>query len=210
MVERGYLFAFEGIDGTGKSSCLKTLGDRLTSVGYPVVSLREPTDGVYGKKIREILTRGRAGISAEDELSLFINDRKKNVEQNIFPALKSKNIVLIDRYYYSTAAYQGALGLNPQKICLDNEKFAPRPDKVFLFNAPISLCLERIGKSRDCGLDAFEKQDYLSKVQSIFDQFTGDHFCQIDSSLPFVQVVANLVEELKGFFPNLKESQNPL
>jgi dTMP kinase len=205
-VERGYLFAFEGIDGAGKSSCLKTLGDRLTSLRYPVVLLREPTNGIYGKKIREILIKGREGISPEEELLLFINDRKENVERNISPALNDNKIVLIDRYYYSTAAYQGALGLDPKKICLDNEKFAPRPDRVFLFKAPVTLCLERIGKNRSGGPDAFEKQDYLSKVQSIFDQFTGDHFRRIDSSLPFEEVVSKLVEELKEFFPNLNGS----
>jgi dTMP kinase len=206
LVDRGYLFAFEGIDGAGKSSCLKELGDRLSVLGYPVVLLREPTNGVYGKRIREILTKGRDGVSPEEELALFISDRKENVEQNISPALHSKKIVLIDRYYYSTAAYQGALGFDPKKICSDNEKFAPRPDRVFLFKAPIEICLERIGKNRSGGPDAFEKQDYLSKVQSVFDQFTGDYFCRIDSSLPFEQVVSKLVEELKEFFPNLNEN----
>lgn len=203
LVDRGYLFAFEGIDGVGKSSCLKELGERLSALGYPVVLLREPTNGVHGKKIREILTQGRNGISPEEELALFISDRKENVDQNISPALHDKKIVLIDRYYYSTAAYQGALGFDPKKICLDNEKFAPRPDRVFLFKAPIELCLERIGKNRSGGPDAFEKQDYLSKVQTVFDQFTGDHFRQIDSSIPLEQVVSKLVEDLKEFFPNL-------
>ena len=206
LVDRGYLFAFEGIDGVGKSSCQKQLGDKLSALGYPVVLLREPTNGVYGKRIREILTQGRDGVSPEEELALFISDRKENVEQNISPALHDKKIILIDRYYYSTAAYQGALGFDPKKICADNEKFAPRPDRVFLFKAPIELCLERIGKNRSGGPDAFEKQDYLSKVQTVFDQFTGDHFRRIDSSLPFEQVVLKLVEELKEFFPNLDGS----
>ena len=89
-IERGYLFAFEGIDGAGKSSCLKELGVRLTALEYPVVMLREPTNGLYGKKIREILIRGRDGISPEEELNLFINDRKENVKKNISPALSKK------------------------------------------------------------------------------------------------------------------------
>ena len=94
LVDRGYLFAFEGIDGVGKSSCLKELGDRLSALEYPVVLLREPTNGVYGKRIRKILTQGRDGVSPEEELSLFISDRKENVEQNISPALHDKKIVL--------------------------------------------------------------------------------------------------------------------
>ncbi len=203
-IDRGYLFAFEGIDGTGKSSCVKNIGNHLVSLGYPLVLLREPTNGVYGKKIREILTHGREGISPEEELALFINDRRQNVLQNISPALKEKKVVLIDRYYYSTAAYQGALGLDPGKICQENETFAPRPDRVFIFKAPIKLCLERIGKNRSGGPDEFEKSNYLTKVQKVFDKFSGEHFRRIDSSLPFEQVISSLLAELNEFFPELE------
>ena len=197
---------FGAIDGAGKSSCVKDIGYRLTSLGYPLVLLREPTYGVYGKKIRELLTHGRDGISPEEELELFINDRRENVLQNISPALKEKKIVLIDRYYYSTAAYQGALGLDPEKICRENERFAPRPDRVFIFDAPIKLCLERIGKNRSGGPDAFEKSDYLTKVQKVFDTFSGEHFRRIDSSLPLEQVISSLIAELNEFFPKLEEN----
>ena len=65
-------------------------------------------------KIRRLLSDGRQGISPQEELSWFINDRKEDIETNIMPALKKHKVVLMDRYYFSTAAYQGALGLDPR------------------------------------------------------------------------------------------------
>lgn len=199
-LERGYLIVFEGIDGTGKSTHCRLLGDYLASRGFATVCLREPTQGVWGKKIRKILTEGRNGISPEDELDLFMKDRKEDVDLNIKPALEQRKVVLIDRYYYSTAAYQGALGLDPEKICRDNEAFAPKPDRVFIFEAAPQQCLERIRDSRAEGLNTFEQLDYLTKVQKIFDSFSGPQFCRIDTS-PVQQVVHDrLRREMDGLF----------
>lgn len=199
-LDRGYLLAFEGVDGTGKSTHCKRLGEYLKKRGLPVLCLSEPTQGVWGQKIREILNKGRQGISPEEELDLFIKDRKEDVERNIGPALAEKKIVLIDRYYYSTAAYQGALGLDPESICRENERFAPAPNRVFIFVTPLETCLERIRKTRDSGTDSFEKLDYLKKVQRIFDTFTGPRFHRIDSSGPEDTVHAQLLKPINELF----------
>ncbi|OGW24082.1 MAG: dTMP kinase [Nitrospinae bacterium RIFCSPLOWO2_12_FULL_47_7] len=180
-LERGYLIVFEGIDGTGKSTHCRLLAGYLESLGFATALLREPTQGVWGKRIREILIDGRKGISPEEELVLFMNDRKEDVSLNINPALAQKKVVLLDRYYYSTAAYQGALGLDPQKICRENEVFAPKPDRVFIFEADPEQCLQRIRNSRAEGPNTFEKLEYLNKVQEIFNSFTGPQFRRIDT-----------------------------
>jgi len=202
---KGYLIALEGVDGTGKSTQCKLLADYLESRGYSVVRLREPTTGVWGQKIRKILTEGRGGVSPEEELQYFINDRKEDVDQNIGPALEQGKIVLIDRYYYSTAAYQGALGFDPKKIIEDNEAFAPRPDRVFIIQVPLDESFRRIEEGRD-GFSSFEKREYLAKVRKIFDSFTGGHIRRIDSTPPVEEVQAVLRREVHALLGNKETS----
>jgi dTMP kinase len=182
-LDRGYLIVFEGIDGTGKSTHCRMLGDYLESKGASVRRLFEPTKGVWGQKIRKLLTEGRGNVSPEEELSWFMKDRQEDVEKNIKPDLANNKIVILDRYYYSTAAYQGALGLDPEWICRENEAFAPKPDIVFLFTTSPEQCLERIKKSRT-EQSSFERLDYLQKVQQIFDSFEGSIIRRIDTAPP--------------------------
>jgi dTMP kinase len=202
-MKRGYLIALEGVDGTGKSTQCGLLANYLESAGYSVVRLREPTTGVWGQKIRKILTEGRGDVTPEEELQYFINDRKEDVELNIAPALEQGKIVLIDRYYYSTAAYQGALGFDPIKIIEDNETFAPRPDRVFIIEVSLDESFRRIEEGRDT-ISSFEKREYLEKVRSIFDTFTGDHIRRIDSTPPMEEVQAVLRQEVNTLL-GLKE-----
>jgi dTMP kinase len=203
-MKRGYLIALEGVDGTGKSTQCGLLADYLESCGFPVVRLREPTTGVWGQKIRKILTEGRGDVTPEEELRYFIHDRKEDVEQNIAPALKQDKLVLIDRYYYSTAAYQGALGFDPKKIIEDNEAFAPRPDIVFIIQGSLDESFRRIEQGRE-SFSSFEKRDYLEKVQSIFDTFTGDHIRRIDSDPPIEEIQQVLRREVNALL-GIKEN----
>ena len=160
-MERSYLIAFEGIDGTGKSTHCRWLEKELTRRYISVKRFCEPTDGIWGKKIRKILSDRRRNVSFEEELTWFMNDRREDVLKNIGPALENKKIVLMDRYYYSTAAYQGAMNLEPEKIIFDNEMFAPIPDRVFIFHAPVDTCLKRIKMARGDSLDFFENKSYF-------------------------------------------------
>jgi len=109
--------------------------------------------------------------------------------------LDAKKVVLIDRYYYSTAAYQGAIGFDPQKICADNEAFAPVPDRVFLLQGSLDQSFKRIEEGRDA-FSSFEKEDYLKKVQSIFDTFQAPHIKRINSDPSVDEVHAEMVREV--------------
>ncbi|HSH14189.1 MAG TPA: dTMP kinase, partial [Desulfurivibrionaceae bacterium] len=131
MSRRGLLIAVEGIDGTGKSSQVRLLAETLKGKGYPVVVTREPTDGPYGRQIRSFFLK-RQQLSPEAELELFMNDRRQHVRELVAPALAAGEIVITDRYYLSTAAYQGAAGRDPEEIMTANEAFAPVPDLVLL------------------------------------------------------------------------------
>ncbi len=193
------LIVFEGIDGTGKSTQCELLAKFLTERQVPNITLAEPTRGTWGMKIRGLLSDGRQDVSPEEELSWFINDRKEDIEMNIMPALQENKVVLMDRYYFSTGAYQGALGLDPEQIRLKNESFAPIPDRALVFLASPDICLERIESSRD-QKSAFEKLDYLKNVQKIFKSFTGPNIRFIDSVNSVAEVHKIVLAETEDLF----------
>jgi dTMP kinase len=198
-LKRGILIVFEGIDGTGKSTQCGLLAKWLDQMQVPNIVLAEPTRGAWGMKIRQLLSDGRQGISPQEELSWFNNDRRDDIERNILPALKENMVVLMDRYYFSTAAYQGALGLEPDQIRLENERFAPIPDRVLIFLASPEKCLERIESSRG-QKSAFEKLNYLINVQEIFKSFNGPNIRFIESVGSVSEVHEKVLTEIDDLF----------
>lgn len=179
---RGILIAMEGIDGTGKSTQLGLLGRYLRRKGCPVIETREPTNGPYGRRIRELyVDRGR--YSLEQELELFIEDRRQHVREVIEPALAGGHVVLTDRYYFSTAAYQGAAGMDPEEVFARNS-FAPRPDLVILLTMRPEISLVRIRESRGEELNDFEQEDQLRRVAGLFDSFDDPCIRRIAAEAP--------------------------
>ncbi len=157
------LIAIEGIDGSGKTTIARFLEEELRKRGYDVVRFKEPTDSEYGRKIERILKERK--ISPEEELELFLKDREVDVRDNILPALKEGKVVIMDRYYYSTMAYQGALGLDLKEIKKLNEKF-PQPNLVIILDVSPETALKRIKTKRKP--DRFEDLNYLKRVREIF------------------------------------------
>jgi dTMP kinase len=187
-LSKGILIAFEGIDGSGKSTHAKILYDDLIARGFDAVFLKEPTNGMWGDKIRKIAKFGREGISPKEELDYFINDRIEDVQNNIGPSLRAKRIVIMDRYYISTMAYQGAILGNPEEIRQLNEKFAPLPDAVFLLDLEPDIAISRIIKGRDIVSPGFEQEDYLRKVRAIFNDLNFPGLRRIDAMLDVRQI----------------------
>jgi len=187
------LLAVEGIDGTGKSSQARLLAETLRGEGYPVVLTREPTDGPFGRQIRAFFAK-RHQLSPAAELELFMNDRRQHVSEVIAPALASGKIVLTDRYYLSTAAYQGAAGRDPEEIMAVNEAFAPVPDLVLLLTLPPALGIRRIRELRGEVLNDFEQEETLGQVAKIFASLRRDYITRIDASgsLDEVQALISL------------------
>lgn len=177
---RGKLIVFEGTDGTGKSSQLKLLHRLLAKHGLPVVATREPTDGTYGQAIRNLYVN-RHRYSREEELELFLADRREHVQGCLQPHLDAGSIILCDRYYFSTAAYQGARGLDPETILQQND-FAPEPDLVLLFQAPLAVSIDRITNGRGDTLNRFEQQEFLEKVAAIFAAIDHPNIRRIDAA----------------------------
>ena len=194
---KGKLIVFEGTDGTGKSTQLELLANALQKKGFHVVSSFEPTNGIYGQQIRKLYSN-RKDTTLEEELELFLADRREHVETLIAPALAEGKIVLCDRYYLSTMAYQGAAGLDPAVIYKKND-FAPTPDLALLFYAPIETGVTRITESRGDTLNDFEKKEYLAQVAVQFEKMELSFIKRIDANRSIETIhkdVMYLVQEL--------------
>ncbi len=164
LIKSPMLIVFEGIDGSGKTTISKMLFSYLKKKEFNTVWFREPSDSKWGKKIRD-LAQSKDSIPLEQELNYFIEDRKINVKLNIKPALNKNKIVILDRYYFSTACYQGARGMDIEKIIKINREFAPEPDIIFIIDVNVKTALERIKKNRRSKAKLFEKKDFLEKVR---------------------------------------------
>lgn len=190
---RGLLIVVEGVDGAGKSTVLKHLAEFCSRAWGEVVTSREPTDGLHGRRIRESAVSGR--LPLEEELELFLCDRREHVSVLIEPALSRGSLVLLDRYYFSTAAYQGARGADPLAVIAANEAFAPAPDLVLLLDCPPAVTLKRI-QSRGGGADAFERLDALEAVRSIFLSLSHPSIRVVDAMQSPDVVAAQCIELL--------------
>ena len=151
----------------------------------------------WGRRIREAMTAGHRVLAPSQELDLFLQDRRYNVAAHIRPALATRQLVLMDRYYFSTIAYQGALGIDPEHIRRLNEAFAPVPDLVLLLMVPPAQALERIRQARGQADDVFEREDHLNKVNCVYHTLTGPHIHPIDAGQPIEVVTAAMQQKIQ-------------
>ena len=191
----GFLIALEGVDGSGKSTQAGLLAASLEKDGHQVVLTREPTHGPAGQKLQSYLLGPSRHLTPEEELELFTADRREHVAQIIEPSLARGKIVITDRYYYSSVAYQGALGLNPDDILAANEAFAPRPDLIFILTLPVPEALARLAKKGKGARQVSESFHYLRQVAAIYAGLKGRRFRRVDASPPPLSVHAVILEE---------------
>ncbi|MCP4136906.1 MAG: dTMP kinase [bacterium] len=186
MNQTPLFIVFEGIDGSGKSTQVKMLTRYLESKNRPVKQMMEPTNGQWGRHIREIL-KGEYTPPVEEMFDLFIKDREDDAENNILPALNNNQSIIMDRYYYSNAAYQGAMGLSPDFILTENRnKNFPRPHRVYYIDIEPEEAMNRISGRNSSGeeREIFEKAAFLVKVREIYHSIAAqeDIFFIVDGS----------------------------
>lgn len=175
-MSRGLLIVFEGAEGAGKSTQLKLLADALGARGRNVVAVREPGGTVLGDEIRRLLLDPsmQLDIVARAEALLFMASRAQLVEQEIRPALESGAIVLLDRFFLSTYAYQGAgRGLDENDLRAANGVATSGlvPDLVLLLTLPVSEGLSRAAQRG--GHDRIEQTElaFHQRVSRAFVEF---------------------------------------
>jgi len=172
------LVNLEGIDGCGKSTQSELLKKKLEDIGDEVIILKEPTKRPHGQKLWDML-RGKRKATNEEILDLFVLDRTQHVEEKIQPALDDGTVVLMDRYYYSSMAYQVAGGIDVNVI-RERHAFAPKPDVVLIFDLPVTIALERVRGHSEA--DEFEKEEHLEKVREAYLNLRSDPLVRIVDS----------------------------
>ncbi len=182
-MNRGRLLAFEGLDGCGKSTQVAALARALRDAGRDVLTTREPSDGPWGRRIRE-MARAGAPTAVEEELRWFVEDRRSHVAETLEPALRAGRVVLTDRYFLSTVAYQGARGLDPERILADSEAEFPLPDLVLLLEVDPALGLERVRGRGGTLENVFEQPERLARVAEIFRSLDRPYLERVDASGP--------------------------
>ncbi len=168
-MKRGILIVFEGLDGCGKSTQLARAAEVLRAAGQEVVVTREPTDGPWGRRIRAMAKKAEP-VAPETELEWFFEDRREHMRDMVEPAMAAGKVVLSDRSYISTVAYQGARGLDPAKILAESEAQFVRPDRVLIFEVSPTVGLARVAARGGEQEPAFENLEFQEKVAGIFAQ----------------------------------------
>jgi dTMP kinase len=148
----GRFITFEGPEGSGKSTQLKLLADRLRAEGHAVVETQEPGGTTIGQQIRNILLDpASTALRPTAELLLMFASRAQNVDEIILPALAAGKIVLCDRFTDSTLAYQGAgRGLGADMV-FDLDRIACRgliPHLTLLIDIDTETGLKRAEQTR--------------------------------------------------------------
>ncbi|HHX37659.1 MAG TPA: dTMP kinase [Clostridiaceae bacterium] len=171
MDSNGKFISFEGIDGSGKTTQIRLLKDRLQACEIPVLMIREPGGTAVSEAIRDVLLDpSHVMMCAETELLLFAAARAQLTREVIKPALRAGTWVICDRFTDSTVAYQGfGRGFDPTKIerlnALATDGLAP--ERTFLITLSTAVCAERMdrrGEGTKNRLDQ-ESRAFMNRVQ---------------------------------------------
>ena len=166
-MKQGMFFAFEGIDGSGKSTQIRRLVEKLKAMGLRCHETREPTDGPIGSVVHQMMT-GRIAADPRVISSLFAADRLDHLTNpvNGLCAVIDRGITVVtDRYYFSSYAYNG-VEMDMDWVIQSNRLSAEtlRPTLTIFLDIPVQTALERIAKNR-VHTELYEKEERLMAVR---------------------------------------------
>ena len=166
-MEKKIFIAFEGIDGSGKSTQAKLLFEKLQKEGYKVYATFEPTDSYIGSIIRNIF-KGNQEADHKTIAALFLADRLDhllNAKNGILKKLDEGYVVITDRYYFSSYAYHGThmpidWVIEANSICAE----LLRPDLTVFIDVPTEICMQRLSSGRNM-MELYESSENLNRVR---------------------------------------------
>ncbi|HZL79464.1 MAG TPA: dTMP kinase [Candidatus Limnocylindrales bacterium] len=213
-MSKGRFITFEGSEGCGKSTQVRLLAERLAALGRRVRTLREPGGTPIGEEIRHTLkhSHNNAAMTAEAELLLMNASRAQLVREVIRPALAAGDIILCDRFYDSTTAYQGygrQLDLEKVKAVIEFAVGETKPDLTLFLHVPAEVSAERL-RSRQTNLpfvrDRIEEADqkFFERVAHGFGVIAATEPQRvkfINGAQPVEVVCANIWEMVQPLLP---------
>lgn len=197
-------FVFEGLDGSGTTTQMNAVGERLRQMGSAVKLTAEPTGDETGRLLRRCLS-GEISVPKSTMAYLFAADRHEHVfGRNGISESARNNIVICDRYLYSSFAYQGDDRL--RRLVGDLNRGFPVPELVVWLDVPPETCVERMSK-RDGKPEIYENLEYLKGVHERYEaMFTGKmsmgfenlNVLRIDGTLPKEVITDRIVSAIRG------------
>lgn len=204
----GLFFTLEGPDGSGKSTQIRLLANRLAESGIDYVTTREPGGTPISDQIRAVLLDPNNGaMAAKTEALLYAASRAQHVAEVVRPALEQGRVVLCDRYIDASLAYQATgLGLSVEYVRQLSVEATDGlwPARTYLVDVPASIGLERAARSRGLGLDRIEQRD-LSYHERVREQFlrlaaeTPERYLVLDGTWPPEEVTDAIWQDMRRF-----------
>lgn len=201
----GLFIAFEGGEGTGKSTQTSLLAQWLQEAGYECVVTQEPGGTAFGEQIRSVLlTRSDTPLSARAEALLYAADRAAHVDKVLRPALNNGAVVITDRYVDSSLAYQGAgrnLSMGEVERLSHWATQGLRPDLVILLDIDPVIGLERASRRSVADRMEGESLDFHKRVRRCFLQLAGraGYYLVLDASAPIDDIAARVRQGVGPF-----------
>lgn len=203
---------FEGPDGSGKSTIIKKVYERLVNDGFDIVLTREPGGTPIAEKIRDIiLDNSNIALDARTEALLYAASRRQHLVEKIRPALKEGKIVLCDRFLDSSLAYQGGgRNLGVQNV-LNINLFATEntyPDLTLFFDIDPELGLKRVSQDKKRVADRLdnENENFHEKVYSTFKEIVNTNSQRIIT----IDASKSIEEVTECAYRTIKEKLNGL
>lgn len=197
---RGLLVVLEGIDGAGTTTQARRLGDALSATGLPVHVTREPSDGPIGRLLREFLAGAHAPVDQTTLSLLFAADRADHVQREVEPALGRGCVVISDRWYHSSLAYQGT-GEERLWIAELNRR-ARRPDLTIFVEVPPEIAAHRraLDQRPEEIFDALATQRRVAAgYMAVIEMLRPTERIEIvDGNRPLAEVSADIIALVRG------------
>jgi dTMP kinase len=193
MSGRGFFICVEGLDGCGKTTQAKTLVKGLKR-DYDAIYSAEPSKGEIGRFIKRYYLHSDKRGSSVVEALLFAADRFEHVKNEVLPALTKGEIVVSDRYVYSSLAYQGATGLDLEWIEKINEH-AVRPDLAIFVDVEPETVIQRLKQKRS----VMENLETQRKVREVYLRFVEEgELVSIDGNRPKREVAEDVLSVVRS------------